>query len=313
MKKTLLSLAVFSLIFAYGGITLAQVQGQNQVNPGQQNGQEANQPNRPENRKPRNNLNATSTLEKIANPGQINLFERIQKIGASLFGIKKQQNNQGSDQQNGRQQNGQTQDQANVASSTGSTLEISPSVSSTLEKISSPAEISLFDKIKKIGAALFGVRKNNNNQKPNGGQPKPVYVTSAATQCVKDAIDKKDTALKASQTSHAQSVSSAIDTRGTCQKTALDQATAKAQADANKICVDAFQHGIQDINKTMEKTKKDAFETYKNDLKSCSALQASSIATSTTEVQTEQIMIPDEIAPAGQQAAQTTEQPDAQQ
>ncbi len=300
MKKILLSLAVFSLVFAYAGVSLAQVQGQNQQEQNQprlnqQNGQGTNQPNKPQNNQPRSNARATSSLEKIPHPNQIGLFEKIQKIGASLFGIKKQQNNQKPGQQNGGE--------SSIASSTNSAL----------EKISSPAEISLFDKIKKVGTALWGVRKNNNNQKQNGNQPKPVYITSAAAQCVKDAIDKKDTSLKASQTNHALSISSAIDTRGTCQKTALDQTTAKTQADANKLCVDAFQKGMNDINKTMETAKKDAFETYKTDLKSCSALQVSSTATSTTEVQTEQIMIPDEIAPVDQPAGQQSEQPSNQQ
>ena len=157
------------------------------------------------------------------------------------------------------------------------------------------------------------MRKNNNNQKQNGNQPRPVYVTSAAAQCVKDAIDKKDISLKTNQTNHAQSISTTIDTRGTCQKLALDQTTAKTQADANKLCVDAFQKGINDINKTMETAKKDAFETYKTDLKSCSSLQVSSAATSTAGVQTEQIMIPDEAAPVDQPAEQQAGQPSNQQ
>lgn len=273
MKKILLSLVVFSLVFVYSGISLAQVQGQDQ-------------PNKP----PRVNIGSTSSLEKISNPSQISLFEKIQKIGTILYGIKKQKNNQKSEKPNSK-----IQDQANVTSST----------SSTLEKISSPAEILLFDKIKKIGTALWGVRKNS-NQKPNINQPKLVYVTPAAAQCVKDAIDKKDTSLKTSHTNHALNISLAIDTRGTCQKATLDQTTAKAQADANKVCVEAFQKEIKDISKTMETAKKDTFEVYKTDLKSCSALQASS-ATSTSEVQVEQIMILDEVSSIEQSDEQKVE------
>ena len=288
MKKFLLSLIIFSLVFAFGGIVLAEelMTGQNELI------------------QPRANINATSSLEKIANPGQMSLFTKIQKIGTALFGVRKPQNNQKPGQTNASQPNavkpnGQGANQQNTSSSTNQTL----------EKISSPAEISLFEKIKKVGTALWGIRKENkegkgskdgkedNNQKPVINQPKPVYVTPAAAQCVKDAIDKKDTAAKTSTNNHAQKVSSAIDARGTCQKATLDQTTAKAQADANKVCVDTFQKSLKEINIVMETEKKATFEAYRTDLKICSALQTGSASTSTPNVSAELIMIPDEVVP----------------
>ena len=288
MKKFLLSLIIFSLVFAFGGIVLAEelITGQNELI------------------QPRVNANATSSLEKIANPGQINLFTKIQKVGTSLFGVRKPQNNQKPGQPNQGQPNGQGAIQQNSSSSTNQTL----------EKISSPSEISSFEKIKKIGTALWGIRKGNkegNNQKPPINQPKPVYVTPAAAQCVKDAIDKKDTAAKTSTNNHAQKVSSAIDARGTCQKATLDQTTAKAQADANKVCVDTFQKSLKEINIAMETEKKATFEAYRTDLKSCSALQTGSTSTSTQDVASQLIMIPDEIVPAAP-TVQSDDQPNGQ-
>ena len=279
MKKFLLSLVIFSLIFTFGGIVLAEelVTGQNELI------------------QPRANINATSSLEKIANPGQINLFTKIQKVGTALFGVRKPLNNQkpgqpNMGQPNAARPNSQGTAQQNAASSTNPTL----------EKISSPSEISSFEKIKKIGTALWGIRKGSkegNNQKPPINQPKPVYVTPAAAQCVKDAIDKKDTAAKTSTINHAQKVSLAIDARGTCQKATLDQATGKAQADANKVCVDTFQKSLKEINIAMETEKKATFEAYRTDLKSCSALQTGSMATSTQDIAPQLIMIPDEVVP----------------
>ena len=287
MKKFLLSSVVFSLVFIFASVSLAQVQEQIKPKPNQQ----INQVNKPQIKKQNNqiksNLEATSSLEKISNPGQIGLFQKIQKIGASLFGIKIQQNSQKPIQPNSGQPNNQIQPQ--VQSDTTS------SASTTLEKISSPVEISLFDKVKKVGTALWGIRINKNNEeKPVSSQPKYVYITPAAAQCVKDAIDKKDASLKTSQINHARDISLLIDARGACQKTALDQITDKTQADANKLCVGTFQKGVNDLNKVIDVSKKDAFEIYKIDLRSCSNLQINSTGTTTPTI-VMSIMVPDEI------------------
>jgi len=212
MKKFLLSLTIFSLVFSFGGISLAQEQA----------------------------------IEKIPSPDQIKNFEMIRKDGNTLFGIRK----------------------------TAPTIQANAvGGNSSLEKISRPEEISLFDKIVQKGKALWGIRKNI--------APKPAYITPAAAQCVKTAIDKKDTALKNIITSHSQEVVAAIDARNACQKAAIDKTTAKEQLEANKVCINVFQKGIKDINAATNKEKNEAQKTYKTDLKACSVLQTSSTATST--------------------------------
>ena len=223
MKKFLLSLMIFSLVFSFGGVSFAEEQA----------------------------------IEKIPSPDQIKNFEMIRKEGNSLFGIRKVA----------------PAVKANIANS-----------NSSLEKISRPEEISLFDKIVKKGKALWGVRKNI--------VPRPVYITPAAAQCVKTAIDKKDTTLKTIITSHSQEVVTAIDARNVCQKAAIDKTTAKEQFEANKTCINTFQKGIRDINAATEKEKNEAQKIYRTDLKACSALQKNDTSTSAGQT-TEEIKIED--------------------
>lgn len=108
MKKILLSLVIFSLIFAFAGIGLAQelekIPSPDQIKNFQEIRKEGNslfgirkapkqeKENKPE--KPKFDqtnaiLGASSSLEKISNPGEISLFEKIKKIGTALWGIRK--------------------------------------------------------------------------------------------------------------------------------------------------------------------------------------------------------------------------------
>ncbi len=222
MKKVFLSILVFSLVFAFGGISIAQ------------------------------------ELEKIPSPDQIKYFKVVKKEGKALFGIRLQKPKQEMN---------------------------SEATTSSLEKILTPGDMSLFDKIRKIGKSLFGVRKIKEN--------KLIYITPEAAKCVKDAISKKDTALKTVTTNHSQSIVTAIDTRSTCQQLAIDKTTAKEQFDANKVCVKAFQESTKNVNSTMEKSKNDVRKTYQIDLRACSKLQIPSVSSTVTVSPTEEIIIDD--------------------
>lgn len=216
--------------------------------------------------------------EKILTPAEIKNFKDIKKIGNVLFGVRiekkiEKMENQEKKIKQEKLEIRNTQDKPEMDKS----IEITAS-SSVLEKISSPLEISLFNKIKKIGTALWGVRKNE-IQKPINNQ-KLVYVTPSAVECVKNAIDKKDTAIKASTSKHSQAIIAAIDTRNACQKAALEKTTAKEQFETNKVCINAFQKGAKENNMTIEKERNEAHKTYRTDLKSCSNLQLTSTSTS---------------------------------
>ena len=291
MKKTLLGLTILALIFVFGGISpvfgqesgQSQGQGQEQMQgpgqgQGQGQGQQGQMPGQGQGQGQGKGQGLGQGLEKILSPDQIKNFKAIIKNGNALFGVRKTEPT--SDQPGQSDQSGQVgpTNQSNQS-------DTASGKNSILEKISGPSEIPLFEKIIKKGTALWGMRKNN--------VPKPVYVTPAAAQCVKDAIDKKDTALKASTSNHDQKALAAIDVRGTCQKAALDQTTAQSQFDANKVCVDTFLSTIKDVNTVMAKEKSEAKKTYMADLKSCSALQSSTVATSTAQTLTSDIMIED--------------------
>jgi hypothetical protein len=238
MKKIILAMMIFSFVLATSGMVLA---ADVQVAPIPM----------------LISANATTTKsvrEKISNPGEIKLFEQIKKIGNDLFGIKKQI-------------------KGNVATTT-ITVATTTSASTTktiLEKISNPGEIKLFEKIQKIGSALWGFRKIAANTANT-----PTLVKPEAIQCVKDAINKKDAAIKTALSSQVQAVLTAIDSRTACQSAALDQTTGQAQADANKVCVATYTKSIKDNNTTLNNSKNDNWKIYKSDLKICSGIVSTS-------------------------------------
>lgn len=202
--------------------------------------------------------------ERIPSPDQIKNFRAIKNGNGVLYGIRKEIKSEKKEERK-------------------------------LEKINHPKEISLFEKIKKIGSTLWGFRKEDkkeNNQKENA--LKFIYIKPEASQCVKDAINKKDTALKVANTDAFQRQSTAIDTRGECQKMALTKTAAQEQFDANKACIDEFKTNMKTSKETTEQDKKDARDTYNANLKACSVLQTAPVATSTTEtIPTEEIKVDD--------------------
>ncbi|MFA5131120.1 MAG: hypothetical protein WC467_01720 [Patescibacteria group bacterium] len=227
MKKFLLSTIIFSLVFAFAGIALAQ------------------------------------ELERIPSPDQIKNFRVIKKEGGALFGVRIMNRATSTAIQ--------LKQAADVAKANAS------GTASNYEKIPNPAQISLFEKIKQIGTALWGIRKNM-APKSNTNQ---AFVQPVAAQCVKDAINKKDSSLKASVNTYTQSILSAVDVRTSCQLAAIDLATREAQATANKGCVEAYQTSMKANNESMQKAKNEGWQIYKSDLQACSALQKTTNATST--------------------------------
>ena len=137
-----------------------------------------------------------------------------------------------------------------------------------LEKINSLEELANFDSVKKIGNTLWGFRKQSNEA--------PV-ISPVAVTCVKNAIDKKDTALKAGIPTLSTKMTELIDARNTCQKAALDKTTAKEQMTANKVCLDTFKKAVENGKKAVKNAQKNIWETYKQDLKTCNQLQKAEV------------------------------------
>lgn len=262
MKKISFALVAFVLVFSLANVTRAQEEVSSQ----------SESPATPP------PVQSANGLQKILSPDLIKNFKNIKKIGTSLFGIPANQNNQNSqkpkvgqpkpgNQNGGANQNGQKPSKSNNAPVASN---------SSLEKIPNPGEIKNFQKIQKIGTSLFGIRR------ADAPRP-PVYVSAEALTCVSSAIDKKDLANKNSITARSEKVLAAIDTRSSCQKSALSNATAAEQGDANRVCINTFQQTMKEIEEVFAQAKNDSQTTYITDLKSCSALQTTSATTTTAD------------------------------
>ncbi|MFZ4648369.1 MAG: hypothetical protein ACOYMB_01895 [Patescibacteria group bacterium] len=236
MKKILLSMSIFSLIFAFANVTSAQER------------------------------------EKISSPDQIKFFQGIKKEGASLFGVRKAP---------------KVNEQKKVETNKPENIKIEATSTTPMEKISSPSEISLFNKIIKKGAELWGMRKNVEKK------VEPAFIKPEIAQCIKTAIDKKDAALKVSNTTHNEKILSSIDGRNVCQKTALDKTNAKEQVEANKTCVIKFQNEIKENNEAMNKEKAGIQKVQQDEFKACLPLQGEKISTSNNQSPTIEIKIED--------------------
>jgi hypothetical protein len=191
-----------------------------------------------------NDKKASSSLEKIPSPAHINLFEKITKIGNALFGVKK--DNPGQDKKDNY----------------GQDKKSTSTIPANLEKITSLEQVSLFDKIVKIGNDLFGIRKNPIRQLP--------MMSTSTIACVTSAIDAKDTAVTTAFNTASAEVSSAIAARGTCQKAALSLAQ-NERLTAIAKCNQAFQETAKKSRETANASQKTAWETYRSSLKTCSA------------------------------------------
>jgi hypothetical protein len=139
-----------------------------------------------------------------------------------------------------------------------------------LEKISSPAEIASFIKIRKIGSALWGIRKI---AKDNLGA---ATITSEMAVCLKSAIDKKDEAVKSAVLTAKDNLTDAITARNTCQKSALDQTGNEAIIKAFKECNKSFSKTAKESRDAQTKARNEAWKIFKNDNKTCYGIAGTS-------------------------------------
>ncbi|MCX6795371.1 MAG: hypothetical protein NT165_01400 [Candidatus Falkowbacteria bacterium] len=261
MKKILVFSMIFSLVLVSGNFVLAQ-----EVNPGQgPDNQKPKNENKPPMRPAigQNNSSVKTQPEKISSPSEMGLFEKIKKVGNELFGVRKQ-NVQPKKDDNKKPM--PVADGQNLASGTMMVKEnpnsfMPTSSTDQLEKISSPGDMNLFDKIKKVGTALFGVRK--------GDGPKPMLIKPEFAQCVKDAINKKGLAVKAVVSAHNQALVAALDSRLACELAAVDKTSAQEQFDANQLCISADQKTRDESEGTFNKAREDAQKTFQTDVKQC--------------------------------------------
>lgn len=203
-------------------------------------------------------IKATSSLEKIPSPEKMNLYREIRKIGSDLFGIKKASSTIANITKN--------DDKKAEAAKNALEKKLQEVKKAGLEKITSLDQVKLFDKITKIGNDLFGIKKKGANVLP--------AMDATTITCVSNAIDAKDTSINVTFTNSATDITTAIEARGTCQKSAL--ALTSGREDALKICSKTFQEATKVANEKARKAQQEAWTTYKTSLKACSTTASTS-------------------------------------
>lgn len=138
-----------------------------------------------------------------------------------------------------------------------------------LEKISKPKDISFFEKVKKVGNALWGIRKKGLGR----------IITSETKDCVITAIEIKDKAMGDNNAYVAVELNKAIAARTACQKTAL--ATTENQKKALDECARIFKDTHKLIKFNSNKANMAIAKTYRDSLKVCSKTVSGGTATST--------------------------------
>ena len=183
-------------------------------------------------------------LEKILKPEMIKYYEGVKKIGPSLYGKKK----------------------------ANKTIENRAVVKNDAKKEVNKVEIPKITTDKK---AVDTKRTEKAGEvKPN---QKLVKIDPAIAQCVKTAIEKKDTGLKIAFNAQNDAILQAIDVRTACQKAAIDQNSMETQQQANKICISAYERAIWNGLEALKVLKEANWGTYRQDMKACSTSQPNSI------------------------------------
>lgn len=204
-----------------------------------------------------------SELERIPSPDQIKNFRVMKKIGNTLYGVRLEER---------VGQNGTAGTVQRTADTTTNASLTRTNAAQTLEKIAAPHLIPLYEKIRRVGNALWGVKKgvttdNGLDNQTNKPQVRPAVVSGETAACVSDAINNKDLALSEKILSAANELNAAILTRSTCQKAAVTL-TINQRAELD-ICLKTFQTRHKEINETYKQIHKEIWNTYQESLKAC--------------------------------------------
>jgi len=192
-------------------------------------------------------------LKKISSPDQIKNFRNIVKQGTALFGVEMKDDNSTNQT---TKTNISKEDNADTISE------------DTLEKIATPAQISMYEKIRKIGTALWGVKKSDSVRAEDKTKlQERVVVSGEMVSCVTVAIDAKDQDLIARANTASEGLVAAISARSTCQQSAV--ASVDNQKDALDACVKAFQGSTKQVREQNQEQQKSIWSTFKASLKVC--------------------------------------------
>ncbi|MFA6194779.1 MAG: hypothetical protein WC719_03490 [Patescibacteria group bacterium] len=184
---------------------------------------------------------------------------------------------------------------------------------SGLEKIISPDQIKNFRVMKKIGTALYGIRKGSTTPAVSSKKPEqagnssklekiagpalinlyekiqrigtalwgvrkqatstPLVIDTAIAPCVVAAIEAKDKALMARVTAAAVELNAALSVRSSCQQAAVMASTTPREA--LNGCVKSFGETQKTVRETSKNIQKETWGVYQESLKACRANTAS--------------------------------------
>lgn len=205
-------------------------------------------------------VNAEEKLERIPSPDQIKNFKVMKKENGVLFGVRLQ-----------------NQDMRAMSEKASSTIKSGNAVLSDkamseknekLEKIATPQMIALYEKIRKVGTALWGVKKNGSHgDQVQKSEKSTVPMTAEMTSCVAAAIDVKDAALTSAIAEMSSSLQAAISERNVCQKAALG--SIENHRSENEICVKSFQEKNKELSRQNREAHQQAWTGYKTSLQLC--------------------------------------------
>lgn len=230
MKKTIYVLMVVSFVVGLAAITAVKAQEQGQNQEGDQNA---------------STIGETDGLEKIHSPEEIKDFRVMKNINGALFGIR-------------------------IATTTAGGIIITPVGTSTLEKIGHPALINLYERIKRIGNALWGYKKpESGDGESNDGANANLVVAPEISACVATAINTKDTALMSRVTAAATELNAAIAARSACQQAAV-VASSTPRATLN-ACVKTFNDAQKTIKASSKTVQQESWTIYRDSLKACAS------------------------------------------
>jgi hypothetical protein len=220
--------------------------------------------------------NKGSELERILSPEHLKEFRVMKRVGDALYGIRL--------------------NAVDAATSTSSPLTIATttSVNQKLEKIESPEFVHEYEQIRRIGTALWGLKKAEANISKGedqgiGSSLALATITPDMISCVSIAITAKDQAVIAEVNAAATSLTAAITARGTCQQAALQ--TTGNQATALNNCVQVFKAASRQINQVAQQAQQEAWTAYTNSLKTCHVGGTVSTSTPATAGQSNGLMI----------------------
>jgi len=214
-------------------------------------------------------FSAESNLEKISSPEQIPHFKLIKKEGNSLYGVRIQKSE---DKPEATTTKAEVSKPEPVKEAKTINLELKK-----LEKISGPWDLNLFEKIKKVGNALWGYKKESSDDL---GATK---LTAEVITCLKTAIDKKDGVVKTTITTASSELVKAVDNRNTCQKAALDLVTNQEIIKAFKVCKETFNKAVKETRLTAKQTRDAAWKVYQQEVKACHKPVVSATSTSSVK------------------------------